>query len=70
MSLYALIGYGFACAAVYYLCPGRIRWLVLLAASYGFYAAQSITALPYILLTTLSTWGGGESVPLVSFDFE
>ena len=23
-----------------------------------------------LILTPLSTWGGGESVPLVSFDFE
>jgi len=58
MSLYALIGLGFACASLYYLCPARFRWLVLLAASYGFYASQSVAALPYILLTTLSTWAG------------
>ena len=62
MSLYALIGYGFACALAYYLCPGRIRWLVLLIASYGFYAAQSVYALPYILLTTLSTWAGARFI--------
>ena len=58
MSLYALIGCGFACAVCTYLVPGRLRWLVLLLASYGFYAAQSVTALPYILLTTISTWAG------------
>ena len=58
MSLYALIGCGFACAVCTYLVPGRLRWLVLLLASYGFYAAQSVTALPYILLTTVSTWAG------------
>ncbi len=58
MSLYALIGYGAACAAVYYLLPGRIRWLLLLLASYGFYAVQSVSALPYVLLTTVSTCAG------------
>ncbi len=62
MSLYALIGYGFACAVCYYLIPGRIRWLVLLLASYGFYAAQSVNALPYILLTTASTWVGAQAL--------
>lgn len=58
MSLYALIGCGFACAAIYYLTPMRLRWLLLLLASYAFYAAQSVTALPYILLTTCTTWAG------------
>ena len=38
MSLFMLAAYGFACAAVYHLCPAKIRWVVLLLASYGFYA--------------------------------
>ena len=58
MSLYALIGFGFACAAIYYLAPKRLRFVVLLLASYAFYAAQSAAALLYILLTTASTWAG------------
>ena len=36
MSLFMLAAYGFACAAVYHLCPAQIRWVVLLLASYGF----------------------------------
>ena len=40
MSLFMLAAYGFACAAVYHLCPAEIRWVVLLLASYGFYASQ------------------------------
>lgn len=58
MSLFLLAAYGAACAAVYYLCPRRFRWIVLLLASYGFYAARGLTGLPFILLTTLTTWLG------------
>lgn len=62
MSLYLLIAYGFVCAAAYYACPLRIRYMVLLLASYGFYAWQSVYALPYILLTTLSTWAAARRI--------
>jgi len=58
MSLFLLAGYGFACAALYYLCPMRFRWIILLLLSYGFYAARGLMGLPFILLTTLSTWLG------------
>ena len=33
MTLFALAGYGFACAALYYLVPMRVRWVVLLLVS-------------------------------------
>ena len=56
MSLFRLAAYGFACTAAYYLVPKRFRWMVLLAFSYGFYAARALTGLPFILLTTLTTW--------------
>ena len=52
MSLFMLAAYGFACAAVYHLCPAKIRWVVLLLASYGFYASRSLAGLPFILVTT------------------
>ncbi|MDO5298346.1 MAG: MBOAT family O-acyltransferase [Clostridia bacterium] len=58
MSLFLLTAYGFACAAVYYICPMRFRWIVLLLASYGFYASRAFASLPFILLTTLTTWLG------------
>lgn len=47
---------GFACAAVYHVCPARFRWVALLAVSYGFYASRSLLGLPFILTTTLTTW--------------
>ena len=56
MTLFMLAAYGFGCAAVYYLCPTKVRWAVLLLASYGFYASRSLAGLPFILLTTVSTW--------------
>ncbi len=56
MTLFLLAAYGFACAAVYHVCPAQIRWAVLLLASYGFYASRSLAGLPFILLTTVSTW--------------
>ena len=58
MSLFALIGFSCLCAGLYYICPARVRWVFLLAVSYGYYALCGAAALPYILLTTLSTWVG------------
>ncbi|MBP3428186.1 MAG: MBOAT family protein [Clostridia bacterium] len=58
MSLNLMIVYALGCAALYYVCPLRFRWLILLAASYGFYAYHGLTALPFILITTLTTWAG------------
>ena len=58
MSLFSLAAYGFASTAVYYVFPKRFRWIVLLLASYGFYASRAVASLPFILATTLSTWLG------------
>ena len=58
MSLNMLIAFVLAGAGLYYLCPLKARWVLLLALSYAFYAYHGITALPFLLLTTLSTWAG------------
>ena len=58
MSLFTLIGFSCVCAALYYLCPGRLRWILLLAVSYAYYAVSGAAALPFIVLTTLSAWAG------------
>ncbi len=42
---------------LYYITPGRVRWVVLLLASGVFYAAAGGWYLPFILATILSTWG-------------
>ena len=58
MSLYTLILFALLCAGLYYVCPLRLRWLLLLLVSYAFYAYHGLSALPFLLLTTLSTWAG------------
>ena len=58
MSLFMLAAYGFACAALYHVCPRRVKWIMLLLVSYGFYAARGLMGLPFILTTTLTTWLG------------
>ena len=58
MSLFTLIAFAFLCAVAYYLCPDRFKWMLLLLVSYIYYAYCGASALPFMLLTTLSTWGG------------
>ena len=58
MTLFALCAYGAACAALCRLCPRRLRWIVLLLLSLGFYAVRGLRGLPFLLLTGLSTWLG------------
>ena len=58
MSLFTLIAFSCLCAAAYYLCPDRFKWMLLLAVSYTYYAYCGAAALPFMLLTTLSTWAG------------
>ena len=56
MSLFKLTAFGFAAALVYYVFPRRMRWIILLLASYTFYATRAFSALPFILITTVTTW--------------
>ncbi|MBR5301320.1 MAG: MBOAT family protein, partial [Clostridia bacterium] len=58
MSLFTLIAFAFLCAGAYYICPDRFKWMLLLLVSYIYYAYCGISAIPFMLLTTLSTWGG------------
>ena len=58
MSLFTLIAFSCACAGLYYCCPLRMRWMLLLAVSYFYYAYCGANALPFILVTTLTTWAG------------
>ena len=46
-----------ACAlAVYYIFPKKIRWVVLLVASYVFYTWTGFDNIAYILITTVSAY--------------
>lgn len=51
-----------ATAAVYFLVPGKYRWVVLLVASYIFYAISGVKYLAYILLTTVTTYFAGRFI--------
>lgn len=44
---------------VYALTPRRGRWVVLLAASYGFYLSGGVGMVGYLLFTTLTTYAAG-----------
>lgn len=44
-------------AGLYRLCPGKYRWLLLLAASYGFYMGWSVPLTLLLLTVTGLSWG-------------
>lgn len=56
MSTYSIVYALFAAAALYYICPLKFRWMILLLFSYAIYAQNGRQAVFFILLTTLSTW--------------
>ncbi len=56
MTSFVFLLFAAATVALYYLVPGRGRWVVLLAASAVFYAAAGGWYLPFILVTVLSTF--------------
>ena len=48
-----------AAAAAYYLMPARLRWAVLLTASYVFYLAGGLKTAVFLVFTTVTTWAAG-----------
>lgn len=44
---------------VYYVCPLKYRWMVLLGASVFFYALACAASPVYLLLTSITIWGAG-----------
>ena len=56
MSLFSLVFFGCAAAAISRLVPARHRWIVILAASCLFYLSQSPAALPVLLVLSFWTW--------------
>jgi D-alanyl-lipoteichoic acid acyltransferase DltB (MBOAT superfamily) len=47
---------------LFYICPVKHRWKVLLAASIVFYAICGVKYLPFILFTSISVWWGGRRI--------
>lgn len=47
---------------VYYACPKKARWLVLLAASYAFYLISSPRTFLFVIFTTVITFCGGRYI--------
>ena len=70
MSLTVLLAVAFVGAALYYVCPLRLRWVLLLLLSYGFYLTCGLSALPFIALTTLTTWAGALVIARVDDRYE
>ena len=58
MTTYAIIYALLIAACLYYICPMRLRWLVLLFFSYAIYAQGGRQAVAFILMTTITTWAG------------
>ena len=65
MSLFTLIAFSIALSLVYYICPQRFRWILLLAASMFYYAYCGIRALPFLLITGFSTWFGAKKIAAI-----
>ena len=51
---------------VYYICPKRLRWVVLLVASYVFYAICSLKVIEYIIITTVTTYLAGRQIEKIA----
>lgn len=52
----AFLCFVFGVCVVYYLVPGKMQWIILLIASYGFYAMQKPVYLVFLLTSTLSVY--------------
>jgi D-alanyl-lipoteichoic acid acyltransferase DltB (MBOAT superfamily) len=59
---YGFVAFVLALLILYYLIPRRFQWLLLLAASYLFYALASPQFLIYIGVTTVSTFLAGRQI--------
>lgn len=49
-------------ALIYFICPKKYRWIVLLLASYAYYLIICNKYILYMMVTTLTTWAGGIAI--------
>ena len=68
MSLSFLFGLSALCVLLCALTPARLRWILLLICSLGFYAHAGLAALPFLLLTALTTWLGSLRISSIARD--
>ncbi|MCI7302407.1 MAG: MBOAT family O-acyltransferase [Clostridiales Family XIII bacterium] len=61
----AFIGFIILTAIIYFIVPKRVRWGVLLAASYAFYFLSSPKTFIFVLITTISTFLCGRYLGIV-----
>lgn len=50
------------CVVVYYACPIKVRWVLLLIASIFFYVCAGVEKLPFILSTSIIIWFAARSI--------
>ena len=66
-------GFVFFCALVavaYYLVPKKIKWIVLLFASYVFYALNNVKAIIFIFLSTLVSYLSAVNISKISDTYD
>ena len=48
--------------AAYYVCPKKVRWVLLLVASFAFYLLSSMKTFVFLLAATAITFFGGRMI--------
>ena len=54
----------FTAAVIYFLVPGKLQWIVLLAAGYLYYFSWGTKTFGYIIFSTAVTWGFGQWIDM------
>ena len=62
MSPFALAASAIPLCLLYYLCPGRFRWMLLLAASLLLYAQGGLQPLAFLVGTAMVVWGAALAI--------
>jgi len=57
LTSFSFIGFVLLITCIYYVFPKRYQWVILLVASYSFYAIAGKTVIVFLMVTTISTYG-------------